>query len=124
MTGEGQGGGGCGGQEIIQNRRNHRKNPTDAEKFLWKHLRSKQFEGLKFRRQEPVGRYIADFICHDRKIVIEVDGGQHAEDPGDRERDDWFKAQGYSVVRFWNNEVLGNIEGVLEKIREICSPSP
>lgn len=105
-------------QRLYNIARNQRKNPTEAEKMLWKHLRSEQLEGLKFRRQEPIGSYIADFVCHDRKIIIEVDGGQHAEDPRDRQRDDWLKGQGYRVLRFWNNEVLNNIDGVLEKIRE------
>ena len=100
--------------------RNQRKYPTEAEKMLWNHLRLKQLEGLKFRRQEPIGSYIADFVCHDKKLIIEVDGGQHAEDPKDIKRDDWLKGQGYRVLRFWNNEVLNNIDGVLEKIRENC----
>ena len=109
-------------RRLVNLARTHRQNPTEAEKVLWSHLRAKQFEGIKFRRQDPVGSYIADFVCHDRKVVIEVDGGQHADNPGDKERDDWFKTQGYRVLRFWNNEVLNNIEGVLEKVREDCLP--
>jgi very-short-patch-repair endonuclease len=102
-----------------------RKRPTDSERLLWKHLRAKQIEGYKFRRQDPMGRYIVDFACHEKRIVIEVDGGQHVQDKErDRERDQWLKEQGYNVLRFWNNEVLQNIEGVLEAIRNsLLSPS-
>ena len=95
-----------------------RKRLTDTERLLWRHLRAKQLEGLKFRRQEPIGRYIVDFVCHEKRIVIEVDGGQHTiEKNKDAERDKWLNEQGYKVLRFWNNEVLTNIEGVLQTIR-------
>jgi very-short-patch-repair endonuclease len=95
-----------------------RKNFTDTEKLLWRHLRAKQMEGYKFRRQEPMGSYIVDFVCQEKKIVIEVDGGQHAvEREKDCERDKWLEGQGYKVLRFWNNEVLTNINGILEVIR-------
>jgi very-short-patch-repair endonuclease len=102
-----------------------RKRPTDSERLLWKHLRAKQIEGYKFRRQEPMGRYIVDFACHEKRIVVEVDGSQHAKDKErDGERDRWLKEQGYNVLRFWNNEVLANIEGVLGVIRNLLlSPS-
>lgn len=102
-----------------------RKRPTDTERFLWKYLRARRFEGLKFRRQEPIGRYIVDFICHETRIVIEVDGGQHSTDrEKDIVRDTWLNEQGYTVLRFWNNEVLSNIEGVLEVIRKKCLCHP
>jgi very-short-patch-repair endonuclease len=98
-----------------------RKNSTDAERLLWKHLRAQQVEGLKFRRQHPIGNYIVDFVCVPKKIVIELDGGQHAEEVSkDSERDKWLKTEGYKVLRFWNNEVLKNLEGVLEEIRQAC----
>jgi very-short-patch-repair endonuclease len=85
-------------------------------------LRAKQLEGLKFRRQEPIGKYIADFACHEKRIVIEVDGRQHLTNKErDRERDNWFKEQGYKVLRFWNNEVLTNIAGVLEVLNPLPS---
>jgi very-short-patch-repair endonuclease len=88
-------------------------------------LRAKQLEGLKFRRQEPIGKYIADFACHEKRMVIEVDGRQHSTNKErDRERDNWFKEQGYKVLRFWNNKVLTNIAGVLEVIRENCLSHP
>jgi len=105
--------------------KNLRKRPTDAENLLWKHLRAKQIEGLKFRRQEPIGNYVVDFVCYEERLIVEVDGGQHASEiQKDREREDWFKGQGFKVLRFWNNEVLENTEGVLEVITRELSPSP
>jgi very-short-patch-repair endonuclease len=102
-----------------------RINSTDTEKYLWKYLRGKQLTGFKFRRQHPIGRYIVDFVNLERKIIIEVDGGQHLENKKDKLRDRWLEEQGYEVLRFWDNEVLTNVEGVLEVIREkILSPSP
>ena len=94
-----------------------RSNLTDAEQLLWQHLRQKQITGIKFRRQHPVGRYVVDFACLARKLAIEVDDGQHAETRArDRQRDAFLAHEGFRVLRFWNNEVLGNIEGVMEKI--------
>ena len=105
--------------------RNLRKRFTDAEKLLWRYLRAKQLEGFKFRRQQPIGNYIVDFVCFEKGVVIEVDGGQHAvERDKDKERDKWLKGQGLKVLRFWNNEVLTNIAGVLEVIREHCLSHP
>ena len=105
--------------------KNLRRRSTEAEKLLWNHLRAKQMHGLRFRRQEPIGRYIVDFLCYEVRMVIEVDGGQHcAAKARDNERDDWLKNQGFNVLRFWDNAVLTNIEGVLEVIRKITSPSP
>jgi very-short-patch-repair endonuclease len=103
-----------------------RNRPTDAEQFLWKYLRLKQMEGLKFRRQQPIDNYIVDFICLEKRIIIEVDGGQHAtQKDDDTVRDKYLRQQGFHVLRFWNNEVLQNINGVLEIIRERClSPAP
>ena len=95
--------------------KNLRKRATDAERLLWRYLRAKQMEGIKFRRQEPVGNYIVDFICFDRRIIVEIDGGQHARDENinkDKERDEWLRNQGFKVLRFWNNDVLNNINGV------------
>jgi very-short-patch-repair endonuclease len=93
-----------------------RANMTDAERMLWRALRRHQL-GARFRRQVPLGPYVADFVCFDRKLVIEVDGGQHAERQAlDEVRSEFLSASGYRVLRFWNNEVLGNIEGVLDEI--------
>jgi very-short-patch-repair endonuclease len=95
-----------------------RRNSTDAEQFLWRHLKAKQLDGLKFRRQEQIGRFIADFVCYENGIIVEADGGQHAlEKEKDAERTEWLNSQGFTVLRFWNHEILMNIEGVLEAIR-------
>ena len=105
--------------------RNLRKCSTDAEQHLWRHLRDRQVGGFKFRRYQAVGKYVVDFVNFERKVVIELDGGQHAMDPGDQVRDDWLRGEGYKVLRFWDNQVLVNLEGVLEAIREaIVTPHP
>ena len=101
-----------------------RTKSTDAENLMWRHLRAKRLNGFKFRRQEPVGNFIADFICFEKRIVVEVDGGQHALRDSDFERDAWFRGQGFKVLRFWNNDVLGNTEGVLESIRIELNDTP
>ncbi len=108
-----------------------RKDSTDTERLLWSYIRAKRFFGLKFRRQEPMGKYIVDFICFERRVIIECDGGQHAfQVEKDQERDLWFTEQGYRVLRFWDSDVLNNTEGVLEAILDACrdcphrSPSP
>ena len=101
-----------------------RRNQTDAERKLWFHLREFRRQGFHFRRQCPVGPYIADFLCYSMRLVSEVDGEQHGEEPGiahDRRRDEWFQANGYRVLRFWNNDVLGNAEGVAETILSLLS---
>jgi very-short-patch-repair endonuclease len=89
---------------------------TDAERRLWYWLRAHRFAGHKFKRQVPLGRYVVDFACLNRSLVIEVDGGQHADSARDRQRDAWLRARGFQVLRFWNNDVLKNTEGVLEMI--------
>ena len=93
-----------------------RSTPTDAERCLWQCLRSKQLKGAKFRRQHPLGRYVLDFVCLDLHLVIEVDGGQHGQGDHDAVRDAWLAGQGFRVLRFWNNEVMGNRAGVFEVI--------
>ena len=98
-----------------------RKSPTVAEKKLWNRLRYKQMKGLKFRRQQPIENIIVDFVNFDKKIVIEVDGGQHAKDKNkDRRRDKQLEEKGYKVLRFWNNDVIKNTDEVLEQIRQKC----
>jgi len=98
-----------------------RQNSTDAERLLWRHLKAKQLDGLKFRRQEQIGRFIADFVCYEKGIIVEADGGQHAvERIKDEERTLWLNSQGFRVVRFWNHEILTNTEGVIESIRQHC----
>lgn len=103
-----------------------RKRSTKEERFLWRHLKSKQLEGLKFRRQQPIGNFIVDFVCFEKKIIIELDGGQHTnitEEMKDKSRDKWLKEQGFKVLRFWNNDVFKNINGILEVIIENCFKS-
>jgi very-short-patch-repair endonuclease len=98
-----------------------RLNQTDAETKLWRVIRNRQLDGIKFRRQRPVGNYIVDFISLDRMLIIEIDGGHHNEDSikeKDQQRQTWLENQGYRVIRFWDNEVLQNLEGVILKIRE------
>lgn len=100
-----------------------RKNPTDAERLLWHHLRDRRLAGYKFRRQHPIGAFIADFVCIERRIVIEVDGGQHAsQSQEDDLRTARLKSKGYGVVRFWNHEVLKDTQAVLEAILGILEP--
>jgi len=99
-----------------------RKNSTHAEAVLWQSLRAKRFEGMKFRRQQPIRTFIVDFVSFKKRVIIELDGGQHAEDTlKDMERDAVLGQMGFIVLRFWNNDVLENLEGVLEVIRERCS---
>ena len=101
--------------------RNLRRNESDAERKLWSKLRSRQFENLKFRRQHPIGKYIVDFVSIEKKIVIEVDGGHHNEQhnvENDKQRTDWLESEGFCVIRFWNSDVLLNIDGVIVKILE------
>jgi len=101
--------------------RNLRRRQTDAEARLWQQLRARRLEPYKFRRQFPIGSFIADFSCKERRLVIELDGGQHAEPEEiakDRRRTLALEAWGYRVIRFWDNEVLQNMEGVVEAILE------
>ena len=94
-----------------------RNNPTDAEKVLWKHLRLRQVEGHKFRRQQPLGPYIVDFVCLDRKLIVEVDGGQHLEQSAsDAKRTAWLEGRGFRLLRYWNDQVLKEPEAVTEAI--------
>lgn len=84
---------------------------------LWARLRRQQIDGFRFRRQQPIGRYVVDFFCPEAKLIVEVDGGQHAGESDARTR--WLAGRGYRVIRFWNNDVLRNTDGVVEKIRAV-----
>lgn len=98
-----------------------RRNSTQAEALLWSRLRARQVESTKFRRQQPIENFIVDFVSFEKRIVIELDGGQHAVDKNkDLERDRFLSENGYTVLRFWNNQVFKNLDGVLEVIREKC----
>jgi len=113
---------------LVPRARQLRRRATQAEKMLWKHLRARQLEGVKFRRQEPIGQYIVDFVALEKKLVIEVDGGQHAvEKEKDRKRDEWLEHEGFEILRIWNNDIFDNLNGVLERVREVLLypyPSP
>jgi len=102
---------------LMHNGRNLRKNMTPAEQRLWKHLRGKRLGGYRFRRQQPLGQYILDFVCVDAKLVIEIDGGQHAEQTAyDETRTRYLQNLGFTVIPFWNNEVLQQTDAVLTDI--------
>jgi len=107
-----------------------RQNQTEAEKLLWASLRSLRPDGAKFRRQRPIDDYIVDFVHLDKKLIIEVDGGQHNETKtiaSDNKRKAYLESQGFHILRFWNNDVLKNMDGVIEKITDTLSelsPSP
>lgn len=111
--------------DSVQRARNLRVNQTDAERRLWSHLRNRAFFGFKFRRQTPVGPFIADFLCEERKLIIELDGGQHdAQAEADARRSNYLRSQGYRVIRFWNNDMLANTEGVLTLILAALREAP
>ena len=88
---------------------------TDAERLIWEHLRNRQLEGFKFRRQANIGAFIVDFLCVEAQLIVEIDGGQHSPERDDP-RSTWLEAQGYRILRFWNHEVTENIDGVLQTI--------
>lgn len=100
-----------------------RHNATDAEKRLWSILRSRQLGGLKFRQQVEIDSYVVDFLCPERRLIIEVDGGQHRPERDSR-RTAFLESQGFTVMRFWNNEVLENLEGVYAMIEASVSTPP
>lgn len=100
--------------------RNLRRNYIDAELTIWQRIKNRQMNGIKFRRQQPIGHYIVDFVSYNAMLIVEIDGGQHNEETDkiyDAKRTAYLKTLGYTVLRFWNNDVLTNIDGVLEKIR-------
>lgn len=104
--------------------RSLRSNSTEAERKLWRLLRGRQLDGHKFVRQLTIGRYVADFVCREAALVIEVDGGQHAQSQSDALRTACLNSEGYSVLRFWNNEVLGNIAGIHDAIMSVLALNP
>lgn len=94
-----------------------RRSGTKAEQKLWRALRDRGLAGAKFRRQTPIGPYVVDFVCFDARLVIEIDGGQHANNnQQDERRTAWLQSEGYRVIRFWNNDVIENLAGVLHAI--------
>src|SRR5439155_1700901 len=102
-----------------------RTHPTDAEALVWSKLRNRAFEGFKFRRQVPIGRFVADFVCYDRKLIIELDGGQHAQSKYyDEGRTTWLNEQGFRVIRFWNHEALSDWDTVESAIWTALTSDP
>ena len=102
-----------------------RNHPTEAESLLWQHLRRSRILGRKFRRQEPIGPYIVDFLCYDPMLVIEIDGSQHTGLIAyDAERSSFLERRGFKVIRFWNHEVLAQTDWVREAIRQRPPPNP
>src|SRR5262249_42939060 len=95
-----------------------------AEFTLWTGIRGRQLGGFKFVRQHPINRYYVDFVCRERRLIIELDGGRHAEPPEDNERDKALCALGYRVIRIWNNDVLENLDGVLRVQPQKAAPTP
>ena len=109
-------------KEQIEKSRDLRKNMTPQERKLWCIIRNRQFYGYRFRRQFPLGQYIVDFICREKKIIIEIDGGQHNEIQNiqyDNKRTEYLISEGYKVLRFWNNDIDKNIGGVYEKLKDV-----
>jgi very-short-patch-repair endonuclease len=115
-----------GGRGVARDRaRSLRRNQTDTEAALWNLLRAKRLQGAKFRRQFPIGNYIADFACPVARLIIEADGGQHAENSYDQARDAWLLTQDWRVIRFWNTDILTNPEGVLTAVlAALATPLP
>ena len=102
-----------------------RRETTDAERKLWSALRNRQLNGAKFRRQQPIGPFIADFVCQEHRLIVEADGSQHAEGDGDARRTAFLESKGYRVLRFWNSDILTNLRGVAELIAVALSiPHP
>jgi very-short-patch-repair endonuclease len=101
-----------------------RQNSTDAERKLWSKLRDRQLLGFKFVRQQPIGPYIADFACREADLVVELDGGQHSESESDVLRTGKLGEHGYQVIRFWNSDILTNLEGTLQTLAEHLGKAP
>jgi len=116
------------GQRIISNARRMRHEPTDAERKFWFAVRGRQFGGYKFKRQYPVGPYIADFVCLEQKLIVELDGGQHGlaeHEEYDVARTTYLKMRGFRVLRYWNDELLRMPDVILEDVlRALTAPSP
>ena len=116
------------GRQLRSRAKAMRSEPTEAEHRLWQILRAKRFAGYKFRRQVPIDFYVADFICLSERLIIELDGGQHADSPTDAARNAYLRGQGFRIIRIWNNDLFTNEEGVGELIwsalRAAPSPQP
>lgn len=131
LAGEGgaraEGVGGRGGR-LLPHARRMRRNPTEAESRLWKILRGKRLDGFKFKRQQPLGGYIVDFVNFECRVIIEADGSQHAESVQDEVRDSWLSDQGFRVLRFWNSDILARSDevanAILHALLDVSPPLP
>lgn len=106
----------------IEKSRQLRKNMTSQERKLWNIIRERRFFGYRFRRQFPISSYIVDFVCREKRIIIEIDGGQHNEIQNieyDNKRTEFLKSEGFQVIRFWNNDVDNNMDGIYERLKEV-----
>ena len=113
------------GSSLADRAKHMRSDPTDAEKRLWSMLRDRRLATFKFRRQVVIEPYIVDFVCFERRLVIEADGSQHADSDYDQRRDDYLRREGFAILRFWNNDVLANSEGVFAAIlAQLTIPHP
>ena len=112
---------------LVNRAKKLRQSETEAEQIIWSWLRAKKLKGVKFRRQEPVGIYVVDFVSFEKKLIIEIDGGQHnieVNKANDEVRTEWLESQGFRVIRFWNNEVSANLDGVIAQIQEAINEHP
>ena len=116
-------------ERLLKFAKRMRHQPTNAETLIWTALRGARLQGFKFKRQQPIGPYIVDFVCFEHTLIIEIDGGQHGDEvSADQARSNWLQAQGFTVLRFWNNEVIerkGDVmESIIRALREYPSPQP
>lgn len=112
-------------KNLITIARRLRKTMTPEENILWYHLRSNRFAGFKFRRQFLIDKYIVDFVCLEKRLIIELDGGQHNQSSNDAIRDAYLHNQNFTILRFWNNEINENLRSVLEKVyQQLSHPHP
>jgi very-short-patch-repair endonuclease len=112
---------------LVHRAKELRQSETEAEQIIWSWLRAKKLKGVKFRRQEPIGTYVVDFVSFEKKLIIEIDGGQHNFEEtktNDDARTAWLESQGFRVIRYWNNEVASNLDGVLTQIEEALAVHP
>ena len=101
-----------------------RSNATEAERVLWRQLRARRFADRKFRRQQPIGPYIVDFVCFETRLIVEVDGGHHMDSRDDARRDAWLREQGFDVLRIWNHDVIYRTNEVVDEVFTRLHPSP
>jgi very-short-patch-repair endonuclease len=112
-------------RETLEKAQSLRRELTDAERRLWSALRNRQVSGAKFRRQQPIGPFVADFVCQEERLIVEADGGQHANSGDDERRAAYLRRNGYRILRFWNNDILSNLDGVAQVIASALStPHP